>query len=148
VGEATAELLAAEFGTLEALRQAGEERLLQVEGVGPSMAREIHHFFQGAGGELVDRLVEAGVRPEEALGTPTDGPLAGKTFVFTGSLASLSRSEAEALVRGLGGKAGSSVSSKTDYVVAGSEAGSKLEKAERLKVSVLDEAAFRELIER
>jgi DNA ligase (NAD+) len=146
VGEATAGLLAVEFGSLGALREADEERLLRVEGVGPSMAREISHFFKGAGGELVDKLLEAGVRPEQEEAAPTDGPLSGKTFVFTGTMAGMTRPEAEALVRRLGAKAGSSVSVKTDFVVAGSEAGSKLDKAQRLKVAVLDEDAFLKLV--
>jgi DNA ligase (NAD+) len=146
VGEATADLLAAEFGSLGALREADEERLLQVEGVGPSMAREINHFFKGAGGELVDKLLQAGVQPEQAEAAPTDGPLSGKTFVFTGTLEAMTRPEAEALVRSLGAKAGSSVSSKTDFLVAGTEAGSKLDKAQRLKVPVLDEDAFLKLV--
>ena len=146
VGEATADLLAAEFGTLERLRSASEEDLVLVEGLGPSMAREIHHFFEGQGGELIDHLLAAGVRPQEA-GARAEGPLTGKTFVFTGTLSRMPRPEAEELVRSLGGKAGSSVSSKTHYLVAGEAAGSKLEKAQRLKVAVLTEDEFFALIE-
>ncbi|HSR24957.1 MAG TPA: NAD-dependent DNA ligase LigA [Candidatus Eisenbacteria bacterium] len=145
VGEATADLLAAEFGSLDRLRTATEEDLLLVEGVGPSMAREIHHFFQGQGGELIDHLLAAGVRPQEAA-ERAEGPLTGKTFVFTGTLNRMTRPEAEELVRSLGGKAGSSVSSKTHYLVAGEAAGSKLEKAQRLKVPVLTEDDFFALI--
>ncbi|HXM58046.1 MAG TPA: NAD-dependent DNA ligase LigA [Candidatus Dormibacteraeota bacterium] len=147
VGEATADLLAAEFGTLDRLRTATEEELVQVEGLGPSMAREIHHFFEGQGGALIDHLLEAGVRPQEAEARE-EGPLTGKTFVFTGTLSRMPRPEAEELVRTLGGKAGSSVSSKTHYLVAGEAAGSKLEKAQRLKVPVLTEDEFFALIER
>lgn len=147
VGEATAHLLASEFGSLERLRSASEEELLRIEGVGPSLAREIRLFFQGQGGELVDRLLAVGVSPEQVSG-PTEGPLSGKTVVFTGSLQRMTREEAEELVRSLGGKAASSVSSKTDYVVAGPGAGSKLEKAQRLKVPVLDEDAFFRLVGR
>jgi DNA ligase (NAD+) len=145
VGEATADLLASEFGSLESLREAGEEQLLAVEGVGPSMAREINLFFRGHGGELIDHLLAAGVDPERGEAV-SDGPLTGKTLVFTGTMESMSRPEAEALTRQLGGKAASSVSSKTDYVVAGEAAGSKLDKAHRLKVEVLDEAGFLNLI--
>lgn len=148
VGEATAELLAADFGSLEGLRQADEERLLRVEGVGPSMAHEIHDFIQGPGADLIARLLEAGVEPQAAQTPPQDGPLSGQTFVFTGTLEKMTRPEAESLVRNLGGKPGSSVSSKTSYVVAGSEPGSKLDKAQRLKVPVLDEPAFLELVGR
>jgi DNA ligase (NAD+) len=147
VGDATADLLAGAFGSLERLRAATEEDLLKVEGVGPSMAREIHLFFAGHGGELIDHLLEAGVRPQQAE-ERAGGPLTGRTFVFTGTLTRMTRPEAEDLVRSLGGKAGSSVSSKTDYVVAGEAAGSKLEKAQRLKVTVLTEEEFLDLVER
>jgi DNA ligase (NAD+) len=145
VGEATADILAAEFGSLDRLRAASEEDLLHVEGLGPSMAKEIHLFFEGHGGELVRHLLEAGVRPQEAE-LPAEGPLTGRTVVFTGTLARVTRPEAEELVRRLGGKAGSSVSSKTDYLVAGEAAGSKLEKALRLKVKVMTEDEFLELV--
>ena len=145
VGGATALLLAGEFGTIDRLRGASEEELQQVEGVGPNMAHEVHAYFHGPGAELVDRLLAAGVAPRvpEAVG---DGPLTGKTFVFTGTLETMSRPDAEALVRKLGGKAAGSVSAKTDYVVAGPGAGSKLEKAQKLKVTILDEDQFRELL--
>src|SRR2546428_2333103 len=99
----------------------------------------------GPGAKLVKKLLQAGVEPQavEAVG---DGPFAGKIFVFTGTLETMSRPDAEALVRKLGGKAAGSVSSKTDYVVAGPGAGSKLEKAQKLKVNVLDEEQFKSLL--
>src|SRR5438445_1283703 len=122
VGEATGTLLAAEFGRLERLRAAGDEELEAVEGIGPSMAGEIALFFKGPGGQLVDRLLEAGVQPQEAA-APADGPLTGKSFVFTGTLERITRTEAEELVRRLGGKAASTVSSRTDYVVPVAGAG-------------------------
>jgi DNA ligase (NAD+) len=145
VGEATADLLAADFGTIESLREASEEDLQRVEGVGPNMAREVHVYFQGPGAELVKKLLDAGVEPQavEAVG---DGPFSGKTFVFTGTLETISRPDAEALVKKLGGKAAGSVSSKTDYVVAGPGAGSKLEKAQKLKLTILDEGQFKALL--
>jgi DNA ligase (NAD+) len=146
VGGATADLLAGHFGSLARLRSATEDDLLAVEGIGPNMAREIRLFFAGHGGELIDHLLTAGVRPQEAE-IPTEGPLTGKTFVFTGTLARITRPEAEELVRGLGGRAAGGVSSKTDYVVAGEAAGSKLEKAQRLKVAVLSEDEFFALID-
>jgi DNA ligase (NAD+) len=146
VGWATAELLASEFGSIDRILAASEDQLLAVDGVGPTMAREIHLFLQGEGGELVQHLLDVGVSPRSG-DLPRDGPLTGKTFVFTGTLSSMTRPEAEALVKRLGGKPGSSVSSKTSYVVAGEAAGSKLEKAQRLKVTVLDEAAFVNLID-
>jgi len=147
VGGATADLLAADFGSIEVLRSATEEDLQRVEGVGPNMAREVHMYFQGPGGELVTKLLAAGVEPQavEAVG---DGPFTGKTFVFTGTLETISRPDAEALVRKLGGKAAGSVSSKTDYVVAGPGAGSKLEKAQKLKLTILDEEQFKALLPR
>jgi DNA ligase (NAD+) len=145
VGEATAELLAAEFGSVERVSDASEEELRRVEGVGPNMAREVQLYFQGPGAELVKKLLAAGVEPEaaEAVG---DGPFTGKTFVFTGTLETMSRPDAEAMVRRLGGKASGSVSAKTDYVVAGPGAGSKLEKAHKLKLNILDEEQFKALL--
>jgi DNA ligase (NAD+) len=145
VGEATAELLATDFGTIEKLRAASEEDLQRVEGVGPSMAKEVHMYFQGHGAKLVGKLLAAGVHPQ-AVEAPGEGPLTGKTFVFTGTLETMSRPDAEALVRKLGGKAASSVSSKTSYVVAGPNAGSKLEKAQKLKLAILDEEQFLALV--
>ncbi len=145
VGEATADLLAADFGTIERLRAATEEDLMRVEGVGPSMAREVYLYFEGHGGELVGKLLAQGVEPQ-AVEASGEGPFTGKTFVFTGTMETMSRPDAEALVRKLGGKAVSSVSSKTDYVVAGPGAGSKLEKAQKLKVAVLDEEQFLALV--
>jgi DNA ligase (NAD+) len=115
--------------------------------VGPNMAREVHLYFKGHGGELVGKMLAQGVEPQ-AVEPPGDGPLTGKTFVFTGTMETMSRPDAEALVRKLGGKAASSVSSKTDYVVAGPGAGSKLEKAQKLKVAVLDEEQFLALVPR
>ncbi len=145
VGEATAQLLASDFGSIDRLRAATEEELQGVEGVGPNMAHEVHAYFHGPGAELVDRLLAAGVTPQAA--EPVgDGPFTGKTFVFTGTLETMSRPDAEALVRKLGGKPGGSVSSKTDYVVAGPGAGSKLEKAQKLKVTILDEEEFKAML--
>ncbi len=147
VGEATAMLLANDFGSIDRLEKATEEDLQRVEGVGPSMAHEVHSFFQGPGAELVKKLLAAGVEPQaaEVVG---DGPFTGKTFVFTGTLETMSRPDAEALVRKLGGKAAGSVSSKTDYVVAGPGAGSKLERAQKLKLNILDEEQFKALLPR
>src|SRR5216683_2354052 len=145
VGAATADLLAGDFGTIEKLRAASEEELLKVEGIGPNMAREVQLYFEGHGGELVGKLLAVGVEPQ-AVEAPGVGPLTGKTFVFTGTLETMSRPDAEALVRKLGGKAGSAVTSKTDYVVAGPGAGSKLEKANKLRVAILDEEQFLALV--
>ena len=145
VGWATADLLASDFASIEKLRDATQEDLERVDGVGPNMAREVRMYFQGPGGELVKKLLAVGVEPHgvEPVG---DGPFSGKTFVFTGTLETISRTDAEALVRKLGGKAAGSVSAKTDYVVAGPGAGSKLEKAQKLKLNVLDEEQFKALL--
>ena len=145
VGWATADLLASDFASIEEVRDATEEDLKRVDGVGPNMAREVRMYFQGPGGELVKKLLAVGIEPRgvEPVG---DGPFSGKTFVFTGTLETISRTDAEALVRKLGGKAAGSVSAKTDYVVAGPGAGSKLEKAQKLKLNVLDEAQFKALL--
>jgi DNA ligase (NAD+) len=145
VGEATAQLLARRFQTLEALMNAGEEELKDVEGVGEQVAGSLGEYFQDPRNRrLLQELRAVGVEvlpPEPIQATP----LTGKTFVFTGAL-SLSREEAKALVTARGGKVSSSVSAKTDYVVAGAEPGSKYTKARELGVKILDEAAFREMM--
>ena len=147
MGDATARLLASDFGSIGQLSAATEEDLRRVEGVGPNMAAEVHRYFQGHGAELVAKLLAAGVEPA-TVEAVTDGPFTGKTFVFTGTLETMSRPDAEALVRKLGGKAVGSVSAKTDYVVVGPGAGSKLEKAQKLKLNILDEAQFKALLPR
>ena len=146
VGEATAQLLAQHFQNLEALMAADEEELLQVEGVGPQVAGSIRDFFQNPRNRrLIASLRAAGVqeRPPEPA---APSPLAGKTFVFTGGLARLSREEAKAMVTSRGGRVSSAVSAKTDYVVAGADPGSKYTKARELGVAILDEAAFEKLV--
>jgi DNA ligase (NAD+) len=148
VGEATAQVLAQHFQKLEDLMEASKEELLQVEGVGEQVAESIRDFFLNERNRaLIRRLQEAGVRglPPEA---PAASPLAGKTFVFTGGLPHFSREEAKAQVTARGGKVSSSVSAKTDYVVAGADPGSKLAKARELGVTTLDEAEFAELLRR
>jgi DNA ligase (NAD+) len=145
VGDATARLLANDFGTVQNLGAATEEQLRGVEGIGPNMAAEVHRYFQSHGSELVQKLLAAGVEPLP-VEAAADGPFTGKTFVFTGTMESMSRPDAEAIVRKLGGKAAGSVSAKTDYVVAGPGAGSKLEKAQKLKLNILDEDQFRALL--
>ena len=145
VGDATARLLANDFGTIQKIGSATEEELRGVEGIGPNMAAEVHRYFEGHGNELVQKLLAAGVEPlpVEVVG---DGPFTGKTFVFTGTMESMSRPDAEAMVRKLGGKAAGGVSAKTDYVVAGPGAGTKLEKAQKLKVTILDEEQFQAML--
>ncbi|MBI5243634.1 MAG: NAD-dependent DNA ligase LigA [Elusimicrobia bacterium] len=148
VGEKTARDLAQSFKTLDRLRRASAEELRAVPDVGPVVAEAVADFFRQPGmGRLLDRLKAAGLKMSEPEAAPRQGvPLSGKSFVFTGELDSMSRSEAEEKVRSLGGKASSSVSKKTSYVVVGKEPGSKAGKAAKLGVRALDEAAFRKLI--
>jgi DNA ligase (NAD+) len=148
VGEATAKDLARYFGNLDALMQADIAKLQQVPDVGPVVAASIARFFAEPHNiEVIEQLRAAGVSwPEGEPAAVVNSPIAGKTFVLTGTLPTLTRDEAKDMIEALGGKVAGSVSKKTDYVVAGDEAGSKLEKARQLGVSILDEAQFRELI--
>ena len=148
VGEATAKALARYFGHLDAIMNASEEVLLQVDDVGPVVAQSIRTFFdQAHNREVVEQLRACGVTWEE--GEPTaraPQPLSGKTFVITGTLPTLGRDEAKDKVEAAGGKVAGSVSKKTDYVVAGTDAGSKLTKALELGVKVIDENQLMELL--
>jgi DNA ligase (NAD+) len=149
VGEATALALAEHFGGLEALVAADEETLRQVPDVGPVVATALRAFFQEPHNrEVIARLRAAGVRWTETAAKPVGArPLAGKTFVLTGTLDALTRDQAADRLRALGAKASGSVSKKTDYVVAGRDPGSKLDKARELGVAVLDEAGLLALLE-
>ncbi|MGQ3051176.1 MAG: NAD-dependent DNA ligase LigA [Roseateles sp.] len=149
VGETTAKELARHFGTLDKLMSASVEQLLEVADVGPIVATSIHTFFaQPHNREVVEQLLAAGVAPKESAGEADDRPrpLLGQTLVLTGTLPTLSRDEAQAMIEDAGGKVSGSVSKKTNYVIAGEEAGSKLEKARTLGVTVLDEAGLRALL--
>ncbi len=149
VGEATAKDLARHFGALDRVMEASVEQLLEVNDVGPVVAQSIRTFFdQPHNREVVEQLRAAGIAWDEHDGEAdrSPKPLAGKTFVLTGTLPSLSRDAAKELIEAAGGKVAGSVSKKTDYVVAGEEAGSKLEKARSLGVAVIDEAALRALL--
>ena len=149
VGEATAKDLAKHFGALDRIMNATEARLLEVNDVGPVVAQSIHAFFeQPHNREVVEQLRAAGVAWAEGEGSASAEPkaLSGKTFVLTGTLPTLSRDEAKDLIEAAGGKVAGSVSKKTDYVVAGSEAGSKLAKAQELGITILDEAGLRTLL--
>ena len=150
VGETTAKDLARHFGRLDALLAADEQALLQVPDVGPVVASSIRHFLEEPHNrEVIERLRAHGVTwPESdgAVDSMAPQPLAGKTFVLTGTLPNMGRDEAKELLEAAGAKVAGSVSKKTDYVVAGAEAGSKLEKAQALGVAVLDEAGMLELL--
>ena len=149
VGEATAKALARHFGQLDAILAATEAQLLEVDDVGPVVAKSIVTFFeQPHNREVVEQLRACGVIWEE--GEPAvvvQKPLSGKTFVITGTLPGLSRDDAKDRIEAAGGKVAGSVSKKTDYVVAGLEAGSKLVKAQALGVAVIDEAALLALLD-
>jgi DNA ligase (NAD+) len=146
VGERTAELLAQEFGSVDALESATAEELERVEEVGPRISQAILEFFaQPANLALIQSLQNAGV-DMTAEKKQRSTRLAGLTFVLTGTLASLTRDEAKARIEAAGGKTAGSVSKKTSYVVAGEEAGSKLDKARELKVPVIDEAGLLTLL--
>jgi len=149
VGETTAKDLAKHFGQLDRILDASLEQLLEVDDVGPIVAQSIHTFFaQPHNREVVEQLRACGIHWEENDGTADTSPkpLLGKTLVLTGTLPVLSRDEAKDLIEAAGGKVSGSVSKKTDYVVAGAEAGSKLDKAQQLGVKIIDEAGLRELL--
>jgi len=149
VGETTAKDLAKHFGSLDRILDASVEQLLEVNDVGPVVAQSIHTFFaQPHNREVVEQLRACGITWEETDGTAdtTPKPLAGKTLVLTGTLPAMSRDEAKDMIEAAGGKVSSSVSKKTHYVVAGAEAGSKLDKAQELGVTILDEEGLRALL--
>jgi DNA ligase (NAD+) len=147
VGEYTAKRLAEARGTLDGLMAAGSEELQTIRDIGPEVAAAIAGFFrEPANLRVIAKLRSGGVTPREAA-RPQAAPLAGTTFVFTGTLARMGRNEAKALVESLGGTVASSVTKTTDYVVAGEAAGSKMEKARQAGIAVLDEGAFFTLTE-
>ena len=146
VGEHTAESLAQHFGSIDALASAGEDELLAVEGIGDVVAQHVARWLASdEGREVITHLRRAGVEPEQA--ARGEGPWTGQTWVLTGTLDSMTRAEAEEHIRTLGGNPGSSVSRKTHAVVAGASPGSKMERAQRLGVRVLDEPAFLEALD-
>lgn len=145
VGEHVAQVLADHFGSLDAIARASEEELSLVPEVGPVVAKSIVSFFrQESNRRIIEKLRQAGVVPQPPRATGTQ--LAGKTFVFTGELKSMTRDQAEEAVRRLGGRATSSVSRNTDYVVAGPGAGSKLERAQQLGITIINEEEFLKMI--
>jgi DNA ligase (NAD+) len=147
VGEATAHALAQHFGKLDAIVAADDEALQKVPDIGPVVARQVAAFFhEQHNRDVLAKLRAAGVRPKAERRVAVS-PLAGKTFVLTGTLTSMTRDEAKERLQGLGAKVAGSVSAKTDYVVAGAAAGSKLDKARGLNVTMMDEKQFLEMIE-
>ena len=148
IGGVNARALAAHFGSIDALIEADEEQVAEVEGIGPILAGTIvETFAEPRNLELIERLRAAGL--QMAMERPSGGeaqPLAGRTFVLTGTLEGMSREQATERIEALGGKVTGSVSGKTDYVVAGAEPGSKLDKARDLGRPVIDEAELRRLL--
>jgi DNA ligase (NAD+) len=149
VGESTARDLARHFGSLDAVMNASEQELLQVPDIGPVVAASIARFFaEPHNREVIEQLRAAGVRwTEGARHRAAAGKVAGKTFVLTGTLPHWTRDEAKDRIEAAGGKVAGSVSKKTDYVVAGTEAGSKLDRAQQLGIPVIDEARLKNLLE-
>jgi len=146
VGWSGATALAEHFGSIDRLRRASVDELQAVSGIGPVVAEGVQAYFaRPESNRLIDRLLATGIRLTSA--ERPQGRLSGKTFVLTGSLGSMTRPQAEERIRALGGAAGSSVSRKTDFLVVGQDPGSKLERAQRLKVPILDERAFQKLLE-
>ncbi len=147
VGEATALALARHFGNVAALRRADEAAIQRVPDVGPVVAKNVAAYFDDPGNsKIVDRLLASGIVWPPPAPAAAASAIAGKTFVLTGTLQALTREAAQEAIAQLGGKVTGSVSKKTNYLVAGAEAGSKLAKAQQLGITVLDEAAFLELI--
>ncbi len=146
VGESTAAALAAEFGSIQRLMDAPQEDLAAVRDIGPVVSESVAAFLaQHTTREVISKLIEAGINPTVEVREKT-GAFKGMTVVFTGAMETMTREDAEAIVRSQGGTASSSVSSKTDLVVAGEKAGSKLAKAQNLGVRVISEAEFREML--
>jgi DNA ligase (NAD+) len=149
VGNVVAGLLLDELGSVDALAAATQEQLEAIEGIGPQTAASVVAWFQEPNNRnLLEKLREAGLQFEvEKVESTEPQSLAGKVFVITGTLPTMSRNEAKAYIESLGGKVTGSVSSKTDYLLAGEAAGSKLDKANKLGVTVLDEAQLRQMTE-
>ena len=152
VGERAAALLAAHYGSFAALTEASTEELAEIHDVGPVIAESVSQFCaQEENRRTLERLAEAGVRLDQdpVAATPSDAAqtLAGKVFVLTGTLPNLKRSDAQALIETAGGRVTSSVTRNTDYVVAGNDPGSKLQRAEDLGIAILDETALHDLVQ-
>jgi len=147
IGGQSAQILAEHFSSLEALMEAGEQELADIDQIGPTMAKSVYEYFRDPENRLVvEQLLAAGVRPEQPQ-TRRSYKLAGKAIVVTGTLKNFSRQQAQQVIRQAGAKSSGSVSKKTDFVLAGENPGSKLEKAKKLGVEIIDEKQFMEMIE-
>ena len=147
VGDRTARILAKHFKNIDSLFKAGKEDIEKIYEVGPRIAESVYDFFHNkANLKIIEKLKKSGLKFEQDSSAPASNKLEGMTFVITGTLEKYKREEVQELIENLGGKASSSVSKKTSYVLAGTEAGSKLTKAKELGVKVIDEDAFEKLI--
>ena len=147
VGAEVAQVLANHFQTIDALSQASEEELQEAEAIGPTIARSVHGYIRDTQKQrIIDKLKRAGVSMEQKRGQRVEGPFTGQSFVFTGTLAAMPRGKAEGIVSGLGAEAGSSVTRKTTYLVAGGDPGAKLQKAQKYGATILDEEQFLRLL--
>ena len=148
IGGRSAQILAEHFGSLSALMTAGQEVLAEIDQIGPTMAKSIHEYFNDPENQsVIEKLLETGVKPEQPKTRRSD-KLAGKTIVVTGTLENFSRQQAEQAIKQAGGKSSGSVSKKTDFVLAGENPGSKLDKARKLGVEVIDEKQFMKMIKK
>jgi DNA ligase (NAD+) len=146
IGGQSAQILADHFGSLEALMTADQQTFEPIDQIGPTMAKSLYEYFRNQENrQVIDELLAAGVTPQPPTEERTD-ELAGKTIVVTGTLESFSRQQIEQAIKQAGGKASSSVSKKTDFVLAGAEPGSKLDKALQLGVKVIDEKQFLQML--
>lgn len=149
VGEHIARILAREFKTLDALMAASKEHLGSIKGVGPEIAESVTGFFREPSNlRVLRKLIEAGVRPQDAILPGESADLSGKSFVFTGSMQNLARNQAREIVESLGGEVSTSITKRTDYVVAGRLPGSKFEKAKEMGITILDEEEFLRIVGR
>jgi DNA ligase (NAD+) len=149
IGGQTAQMLAEQFGSLDAIMNASQTELDAIEQVGEKVAESVYEFFHNSRNiSVIEGLLAAGVKPELPKKVKAKGKLAGKTIVVTGTLENFSRQRAEQAIRDAGGKATSSVSKNTDFVLAGEEPGGKLDKAKKLGVKVINEKEFMEILER
>jgi DNA ligase (NAD+) len=148
VGGQSAQILADHFGSLEAMMDAEADELEAIDQIGPVMAESIYQYFRDPRHRaVIDALLAAGVKPQPPEPKKSTGQLEGKTLVVTGTLKNFSRQQAQQAIQNAGGKATSSVSKKTDFVLAGEDPGSKLEKARRLGVTVIDEEEFLQMLD-
>jgi DNA ligase (NAD+) len=146
IGGQSAQILAEHFGSLDALMKADQQTLKDIDQIGPTMAESVCEYFHSQKNRaVIDELTEQGVKPKQAKAKRSD-KLAGKTIVVTGSLDNFNRQQIEQTIRQAGGKPSSSVSKKTDFVLAGREPGSKLDKARRLGVTVINEKQFMDML--